>query len=78
MKKKRKAERSGARETVQIGDIVSRYPVTLADPMRKRHEAPQAMRGKVVYVHPKERFHIVEFGEGKNAVHESFLGVRFC
>ena len=36
---------------------------------------PQAMRGRVIYIHPKGRFHVVEFGEGQYAIRESFMGV---
>ena len=34
------------------------------------------VRGRVVYIHPKSRFHVVEFGEGATAVRESFMGVQ--
>lgn len=57
---------------VQIGDIVARRPVTFSDGENK---VAQVMRGRVVYVHPKGRFHVVEFGEGRRAVRESFAGV---
>lgn len=57
---------------VQVGDIVIRKPITFADKDSK-NAAP--MRGRVVWVHPLGRFHVVEFGEGRRAVRESFMGV---
>ena len=57
---------------VQVGDIVARRPVTFSD---NENKTAQVMRGRVVYVHPKGRFHVVEFGEGRRAVRESFAGV---
>lgn len=59
---------------VRVGDIVVRRPVTFYD--RDSAEGTKLVRGRVVYVHPKGRFHVVEFGEGKRAVRESFSGVR--
>lgn len=56
--------------TVQIGDVVTRRPVTF-----DTRDGP-LVRGRVVYIHPKGRFHVVEFGEGATAVRESFSGVR--
>lgn len=58
---------------VQIGDIVVRRPVTFSD---NENKTAHVMRGRVVYVHPKGRFHVVEFGEGKRTVRESFAGVN--
>lgn len=58
---------------VQLGDIVSRRVLTFASTDAKE---AQLMRGRVVYIHPAGRFHVVEFGEGKRAVRESFSGVR--
>ena len=57
---------------VQVGDIVSRKPITFSD-----NESKNAgwLRGRVVWVHPLGRFHVVEFGEGRRAVRESFAGV---
>ena len=57
---------------VQVGDIVSRKPITFSD-----NDSKNAgwLRGRVVWVHPLDRFHVVEFGEGRCAVRESFAGV---
>lgn len=57
---------------MKIGDIVTRHPITL-DVIGKPDG--QDMKGKVVYIHPKHRFHVVEFGIGKSAIRESFLGI---
>lgn len=56
---------------VRLGDIVIRYPITFTDTDGKK---PRPMRGKVVYIHPKGRYHVVRFGLGTSAVRESFLG----
>ena len=51
---------------VQVGDIVKRKPITFSDHDRK----------DAGWMHPLGRFHVVEFGEGRRAVRESFMGVR--
>lgn len=58
---------------VHVGDIVVRRPVTFCD--RDSAEGTKLARGRVVYVHPEGRFHVVEFDEGSRAVRESFAGV---
>lgn len=57
---------------VQVGDIVTRKPITFTE---KDYKTDRRMRGRVVWVHPLGRFHVVEFGEGRQAVRESFMGV---
>lgn len=62
---------------VQIGDTVVRKPETFDrydEQRRKYDKAP--MRGKVVYVHPKGRYHTVEFMTAGGPVRESFQGVE--
>ena len=58
---------------VQVGDIVKRKPITFSD-----HDRKEAgwMLGRVIWIHPLGRFHVVEFCEGRWAVRESFMGVR--
>lgn len=86
MNKKRKyqtvrAEREPKPEVIQfpcsvqvkVGDVVMRRPISFSDTDSKN---AQLMRGVVVWVHPKGRFHVVEFGEGRKAVRESFSGVN--
>lgn len=58
---------------VQVGDIVKRKPITFSDSDRKD---AGWMLGRVIWIHPLGRFHVVEFGEGRRAVRESFMGVR--
>lgn len=58
---------------VQINDIVTRRPISLID---KDGRACQVMSGRVIWIHPLGRFHVVEFGEGQRAIRESFMGVR--
>lgn len=57
---------------VQVGDIVTRRSVSLAG---KDTKNVRPLRGRVVWIHPLGRFHVVEFGEGPLAVRESFMGV---
>lgn len=62
---------------VQIGDSVVRKPETFAEfdwKVRKSRHVP--MRGKVVYIHPKGRFHTVEFTTPGGPIRESFQGVE--
>ncbi len=58
----------GHSEMVRVGDTVTRCPVSFSDTGDKQ-SGP--LKGKVVYVHPKGRFHVVEFGSG---VREGFPG----
>lgn len=58
---------------VQVGDMVKRKPITFSDSDKKD---AGWMIGRVVWIHPLGRFHVVEFGEGRRAVRESFMGVR--
>lgn len=55
---------------VKVGDRVVRRPSSFSDSMEK---SAGPMRGKVVYVHPRGRFHVVEFDRG---IREAFAGVR--
>lgn len=57
---------------VQMGDRVKRKPVTFSDSDGKD---AGWMVGRVVWIHPLGRFHVVEFGEERRAVRESFMGV---
>ena len=52
---------------VVVGDTVTRRPTTFSG-----EGGAKLMRGTVVYVHPKGRFHVVEFARG---IRESFYGV---
>ena len=52
--------------SVVVGDTVTRRPTTFSG-----EGGAKLMRGTVVYVHPKGRFHVVEFAHG---IRESFYG----
>ena len=65
-KKRREPEREN--RPLRVGDTVVRCPVTFGGGEGK---AAKLMRGTVVYVHPKGRFHVVEFARG---IRESFYG----
>ena len=79
MKKKRMQEAAAAlaavaplRRSVSAGDIVKRRPVTFADPV---HKDAKPIEGVVIYVHPKGRFHVVEFAGRLGTIREAFPGV---
>jgi len=59
--------------SLHIGDVVIRKPITVAD---KDLRDARPMRGRVIWVHPLGRFHVVEFDEGQRAFRESFMGAR--
>ena len=44
---------------MKIGQKVTRYPVSFSEPDGKKGQKP--MTGTVVYIHPLERFYVVEF-----------------
>ncbi len=57
---------------VRVGDIVTRYPITFTDKERKK---VSPIQGRVIWVHPLNRFHVAEFSKGQRVVRESFMGV---
>lgn len=63
---------------MKVGDKVRRTPLTFGveHPLHGRQvKVPQ--EGKVVYIHPEGRFHVVEFPMPRNkTVRESFWGTR--
>lgn len=63
---------------MQIGDRVTRTPQTFAESVETRERQrtqPRPMTGRVVYIHPRGRYHVVEFEAGGQRVRESFEGV---
>ncbi len=58
-------EEAASGEAAELGETVSRRPATFG---RGR------MRGKVVYVHPAGRFHVVEFETRGGVIRECFRG----
>lgn len=62
---------------MKVGDKVRRVPVTFGEYEEERDEKRRhktAMNGTVVYIHPKGRYHTVEFETKNGAVRECFLG----
>lgn len=59
---------------VRVGDTVIRRPLFTA---KKDITKARPMSGTVVYVHPKGRYHTVEFRKGSQPIKESFAGVAF-
>lgn len=63
---------------VKVGQKVTRLPKTVEtqDPENRSVLARKPIRGIVVYVHPKGRFHVVEFENLKgDKLRETFDGV---
>ena len=77
--------------TVQVGDTVMRKPITIPKSVNSEM-GTELMSGKVVYVHPQGRFHVVEFApplrnvlagitagvahKERRGLRESFFGVK--
>ena len=64
---------------LQIGQKVTRIPKTIGvmeDGNFSSKLASRPMRGVVVYVHPKGRFHVVAFPVPGGEIRESFSGVN--
>lgn len=60
---------------VRIGDRVTRVPETFGQLDDKSNKTKAPMKGTVVWVHPQERFHVVEFDAPGGKIRESFAGV---
>lgn len=68
---------------VHVGDKVVRIPRTIESMVLKENGGfgnvlkPRPMRGEVIYVHPKGRFHVVEFTNSMGIkMRETFWGVE--
>ena len=73
MKRKNRMRRTGA---LQIGEYVQRVPVACAMPFPGGNSNQrEQMMGRVCYIHPLGRFHVVEFQGRSGSVREAFLGV---
>lgn len=57
---------------VQMEERVRRIPLTITCTVEKTH---RPLEGRVVYIHPKGRFHTVEFPTMGGPVRESFAGI---
>lgn len=64
---------------MKLGDKVVRIPVTIEHPVITDRGAIRSeqrpMSGKVMYILPLGRFHLVEFDTPGGLVREAFLGV---
>lgn len=62
---------------IKVGQFVTRSPDTIQVwvDTPKPHLVSRPMRGRVVYIHPKHRFHVVAFDTPQGPVRESFRGV---
>ena len=59
---------------MKLGEKVVRMPETFRD-YGEESRKPRAVAGRVTYIHPKGRFHMVEFETPGGALRECFLGV---
>lgn len=60
---------------VRIGQKVVRTPETIRVMSDKLKLESRPMRGKVTYIHPDGRFHVVEFDSPCGPIRECFAGV---
>ena len=60
---------------MKVGDKVTRTPVTINPKEQGDRGFRKAMSGRVVYIHPKGRYHTVEFQLRGGTFRESFKGV---
>ncbi len=59
---------------MRVGDKVVRTPLTFGECIDGQKDARRSMTGRVVYIHPRGRYHTVEFALRGGTVRESFLG----
>lgn len=59
---------------MKLGEKVVRMPEIFRD-YGEESRTPRAVAGRVTYIHPKGRFHMVEFETPGGALRECFLGV---
>lgn len=57
---------------VSLGERVRRLAISMSGTDSK---GPKPMEGRVIYIHPKGRFHTVEFSTMGGPVRESFAGI---
>lgn len=57
---------------ITLGERVRRKAITMCGTDCK---SPRVIEGNVVYIHPKGRFHVVEFTTRGGAIRESFAGI---
>lgn len=63
---------------VKLGERVMRLPsfnVIDEDATGRKRPVKKPLWGRVVYIHPKKRFHVVEFDVYGNYVRETYPGI---
>lgn len=60
---------------MKIGQKVRRVPLSLTQTTDSGKQEHRPMTGKVVYIHPRKRYHLVEFETWGGTVRECFQGV---
>lgn len=60
---------------MQLGEYVTRKPKTILGEGTHGKQMEMPMRGRVVYIHPRGRYHVAEFDLPGGPVRESFPGV---
>lgn len=66
------------RGRLKIGDKVRRTPITFGEEDAPQHmgqhraQRKKSYTGRIVYIHPDRRFHIVEFSVPGGTIRESF------
>lgn len=61
---------------LEVGMEVVRIPQSLYEADGKGKGERRPMRGRVVYIHPRGRFHIVAFEVRGKTIKETFQGVE--
>ena len=56
---------------MKVGEIVARHPITIST-LPNRYDTVEPMQGVIVYIHPQNRYHTVEFRSGNSVFRESF------
>lgn len=58
---------------MQIGEYVTAIPTELSCDVDRRTKEPVPMTGKVVFIHPRRRFYVLEFAfKNGNKVREAY------
>ena len=74
MRQKIKMRKTGP---LQIGEYVQRVPVSFDSPFVEGSTHQRAaVTGRICYIHPLGRYHVVEFQGRSGVVREAFPGVE--
>lgn len=61
---------------MMVGDIVRRKSSAMKGDFNFSSSDKTPMEGKVIYIHPEGRYHIVEFDTRGGKIRECFLGAK--